>query len=68
MMLCDVAMLDDRVFTKILLFGTHQPIGMNTKSNLKKIPVETYPYGTKEICTKFFFSAEDVKTVLKNNG
>jgi len=52
LMLGDVSALDDRFFDKIMLFGTHQPIGMNTKLNLRKIPVETYPYGTKEIVRK----------------
>lgn len=67
-MLSDVAVLDTCFFTKVLLFGTHQPIGMNTKSFLKKVPVETYPYGTKEIIKKFFFSMKEEKTVLKNYG
>lgn len=58
-LLLDVSGLDDRLFAKIILFSTHQPIGMNTKSVLKKILVEMYPYGSKEICTKFFFFAKD---------
>lgn len=65
-MLRDVSSVTDRFFDKVLLFGTHQPIGMKTKSNLKKILVETYPYGG--ICSKFFFSVEDVKIILKNCG
>lgn len=67
-MLRDVSTVTARFFDKVLLFGTHQPIGMKTKSNLKKILVEMYPYGKAEICSKFFFSVEDVKTILKNCG
>lgn len=67
-MLRDVSAVTNRFFDKIILFGTHQPIGMNTKSNLKKIFVESYPYGKEEVCSKFFFSAEDVKTILRNYG
>lgn len=67
-MLNDVRRLENKLFDKVILFGTHLPISFKTNSLLRKIPVESYPYGRKEICSNFFFSTEEVKTLLKKYG
>lgn len=52
-----------RGIIKIILTGSHYPIGMRA-AHLVRFRIDEYPYGKYGYCRKFFFGEEEVKTLI----